>query len=100
MKNEGQTSEDNMDSGILSSPLSLLRNGGYFSANTAGQSDRGGYGYYWSLRSANTTGSNALDFGNTYLGPQYGSNRGIGFAVRCVASSPNPSPLSLILAIL
>ena len=84
MKNNGDTTEDNRDSGILSNPLSFLRSG-YFYWNYAGLNNRGGHGYYWSLRSANTTNSNSLYFYGTNLSPQSNSNRGNGFAVRCVA---------------
>ena len=83
MKNYYQTSEDDQDSGALSNPLSFLR-GGYIYWSRAGLYNRGGAGYYWSLRSANTTYSNYLDFVNTGLNPQNYYNRGMGFAVRCV----------------
>ena len=84
MKNNSQTSEDNRDSGLLSSPLSFLRSG-YFYWGNAGLNDRGGSGNYWSLRSNSTTNSYYLYFNNTGLNPQYSNNRGNGFAVRCVA---------------
>ena len=100
MKTCTSNCESNTDSGLLSNPLSFLRSGS-FAWYYAGQYGRGGNGYYWSLRSASTTGSNTLGFSSTYLYPQYSSNRGDGFAVRCESVfSPNPSPLSLILAIL
>ena len=83
MKIQGQTEEDNRDSGVLSSPLSFLRSG-VFGWRVADLSSRGGGGYYWSLRSANTTYSNYLYFSNTFLNPQDIGNRGYGFAVRCV----------------
>ena len=96
MKNTGQTAEDNMDSGVLSSPLSFLRSGDLV-WNSAGSSNRNASGHFWLPRSDNTSGSNYLRFRNTDLGPQNSSYHGYGFAVCCVA---NPSPLSLILAIL
>ena len=84
MKNSGQTQEDNRDSGVISSPLSFLRSGDFDYAS-AGQGNRSAAGLYWSLRSANTTYSNYLLFGDTGLVPQYNFYRGYGFAVRCVA---------------
>ena len=83
MKNCVNNCEANQDAGIISNPLSFLRSG-FFVWNYAGLGDRGGSGTYWSLRSANTTGSSNLGFYNTYLNPQYLNNRGYGFAVRCV----------------
>ena len=79
MKNEGEE----RDSGLLSSPLSFLRSG-LFYWGLAGLGNRGGVGYYWSLRSANTTVSNNLYFNSTDLFPQSNGHRGYGFAVRCV----------------
>ena len=81
MKNYGQTSENDMDSGILSTPLSVLR-GGLYWWRDAGLVNRSGYGYYWSLRSYSTTYSNYLDLGGATLNPQGSSYRGIGIAVR------------------
>ena len=100
MKNCGRNCESNQDSGVLSEPLSFLRNGDFNWGIDAIMSGRGGNGDALSLRSSNTTLSNGLFFSNIYLFPQHSLNRGNGFAVRCVATSPNPSPLSLILAIL
>ena len=79
MKNSSE--ESSTDSGVLSSPLSFLRSG-YLYWNDAGLNARGGSGRYWSLRSAGTTYSYSLGFGNTYLYPQSNDNRGYGFAVR------------------
>ena len=84
------------DAGIRSNPLSFSPNGD-FAWGHASLYYRGGYGTYWSLRSNSDIGSNFLEFYNTGLNPQYSYARGYGMAVRCVA---NPSPLSLILAIL
>ena len=84
MKNDGQTEEDNRDSGVLSNPLSFLRSGAFYS-DYAGLNDRdyrGHVGNYWFLRSADTTGSNLLSFYGTFLGPQGSYGRGSGFAVR------------------
>lgn len=44
-----------------------------------------GHCYYWSLRSGNTSSSGYLFFYSASLIPQYYSNRGNRFAVRCVA---------------
>ena len=99
MKVQGQTTEDNRDSGVLSNPRSFLHSGGFY-WNYAGLVNRSGDGNYLSLRSANTTSSNYLAFGSTGLSPQGNGSRGYGFAVRCGSIPPNPSPLSLILAIL
>ena len=84
MKNDTQITENDIDAGALSNPLSLLRSG-VFGWHVAGLYDRGGYGYYWSLRSDSTTHSSNLRFGNTDLNPQYSDARGGGFAVRCVS---------------
>ena len=85
MENNSQTSEDNRDSGLLSSPLSFLRSG-LFYWSVAGLNSRGGSGdgYYWFLRSYSTTFSSNLYFHNTNLNPQSSNYRGNGFAVRCV----------------
>ena len=97
MKNTTQTPEaDNKDSGLLSNPLSSLRSG-FFRLNNAGLADRGNLGYYWSLRSVNTTNSNGLLFGTASLYPLVNDIHGNGYAMRL---RTNPSPLSLILAIL
>ena len=82
MENAGE--ESSTDSGVLSNPLSFLRNG-LVDWSYAGVWGRGLNGYYWSLRSANTTSSNYLYFYYAYLGPQHSSNRGQGLAVRCVS---------------
>ena len=82
MKNQGQTTEDNRDSGLLSNPLSFIHSGGFYWYN-AGLRYRGGLGNYWFLRSHSTTYSYNLYFGSTYLGPQYYDYHGYGFAVRC-----------------
>ena len=82
MKNNTDWTGTNQDPGILSTPLSFLRSG-YFGWYGAGLGDRGGNGYYWSLRSYSTTSSNDLGFNNTYLNPQNDYGRGYGFAVRC-----------------
>ena len=82
MKDNSQAPETNsIDSGVLSNPLSFLRNG-YIYWNDASLYSRGGYGSYWSLRSTNTTYSNFLGFSNTYLNPQSDNLRGYSFAVR------------------
>ena len=82
MKNNGETTENNRDSGLLSNPLSFLRNGGYFAWYDIGIYDRGGRGYYWSLRSTSTTLSNYLDFYSSSLNSLLYYDRGSGFAVR------------------
>ena len=83
MKNCTSGCEAGQDAGALSNPLSLLRSGAFYWGG-AGLYGRGGYGYYWSLRSADTTYSSGLNFDSTYLNPQYNGYRGQGFAVRCV----------------
>ena len=49
--------------------------------------DEAGYGYYWSAASNSTTLSYYLAFNSSYLYPRYNTNKGYGFAVRCVAPS-------------
>ena len=76
--------ESSRDSGVLSNPLTFLRSG-YFYWDDASLGGRGGNGYYWMSRSANTTSSSSSVFGDTYLNPQVNYNdRGVGFPVRCV----------------
>ena len=83
MKNDGQTTENDRDSGVLSSPLSFLHSG-YFYWNSAGRGNRDSYGRYWSPRSTGITVSNSLGFSNAFLSSQNYNDRGYGFAVRCV----------------
>ena len=80
MKDYRQTSEDNQDSGILSNPISLLRNG-YFIWNGGGPGVHGVAGYYWYLRSADTIYSSYLYFMNTTMEPRGYGHHGNGFAV-------------------
>ena len=96
MKDNNQTSEDNRDSGILSSPISILRSG-LLGWNHSSAEGRGIYGLYWSPRSYTTTYAYDLYFHNLSINFNSVDTHGMGQAVRCVA---NPSPLSLILAIL
>ena len=84
MKRNGQTEENNRDSGVLSSPLSFLRSGN-FSWSSASLGNRGSFGDYWSLRSANTTASSEAYLGYANLALQSSDARGYGFAVRCVS---------------
>ena len=81
MKNNGQTTENNRDSGILSSPISFLHSGRYTWDN-ATLHDRGAFSLYELSRSNNTTNSNLLYTGYTYLETQAQINRGHGFAAR------------------
>ena len=74
--------EDSRDSGVLSNPLSFLRNG-IFNWVNASLGLRGGLGYYWSLRSHSTFYSGVLYLTNTNLGAQSNDGRGYGFAVLC-----------------
>ena len=115
MNNNGETAEDNRDSGVLSNPLSFLHSGSFVWYG-ASLNLRGSYGFYWLLQSTNTTYSGYLRLDDKYLSPLNGNDRANGFAVRCVVSLPilyvqkagnylltkvtNPSPLSLLLAIL
>ena len=80
MSNSGSS----RDFGLLSAPLSYVRSGDYRYYSTE-LFVRGSFGYYWSLRSSNTTYSNSLGFYSSYLNPQNYNNRGYGFAVRCVS---------------
>ena len=80
MKNDGSG-----DAGILSSPLTFLRDGTYRWQDGV-LYNRNGEGTYWSLRSANTTDSYYLLFIGVSLYPQYYNRRGLGFAVRCVSN--------------
>ena len=74
------------DSGVLSSPLSFLRNGNLSWGNTD-ILNLGSYGYYWLLRSINVNISSSFVFGITILYPQYNvTDRGTGMAARCVSN--------------
>ena len=74
------------DYGLLSAPLSYVRSGYYYWGST-GLNGRGSGGSYWSLRSDSTASSYNLNFNSSGLSPQYGGNRGYGFAVRCMPLS-------------
>ena len=88
MKNTAQALEvDSLDSGTLSAPLSFVRSG-YFYGNNASPTNHGGYGFYWSLRSYGTNGSNDLYFSNAGLNAEYGDYRSYGLAVRCELRKP------------
>ena len=80
MKNDGETTESNRDSGILSNPLSFLHSG-FYGWSTAELLNRGVVGNYWSLRSANLNFSCNLGFVNNGLSTRVNSNRGDSFAV-------------------
>ena len=81
MKNSGS---EYYDSGILSTPLSFLRDG-YFAWGYAGLGSHGEGGRYWLSRSSNPTYSSSLTFNNGGLGSQDANTRAFGHAVRCVA---------------
>ena len=83
MKNNDQIVGDDYDAGTISSPMSFVYSGDYWSPS-AGTDDRDRYGFYWSLRSYNTMFSNALLFDTNarLLTNAYYTNRGVGFAVR------------------
>ena len=84
MKNTAEAPEsDYKDSGVLSSPLSLLHNGEYGWGDASSLRYRGGVGYLWFPRSANTTNSNISSFSSTSLYSQNSNIRSYGFAVRC-----------------
>ena len=93
MKITGQTSEDNIDSGLLSNPLSFLHSAN-FNWDGASLGWLGGAGYYWSLRSTDATFSNDLLHNNTYLVPLDYSQHGFGFAVPPYAFSKLIVPCS------
>ena len=82
MKNNGQTEENNRDSGVLSNPLSFIYSGDYY-YRIATLDDRNSRGYFWSLRSINDNISGNLNFHSTYLDPQNSNYKGLGIAVRC-----------------
>ena len=66
-------------------PLNFNLSGGYHYSSAA-MSYQGSSGHYWSS-SAYSTATNAyyLHFNASVIRPQYGSNKGLGFSVRCVA---------------
>ena len=69
---------------MRSVPLSIIFSGFYNWIN-GGLSDRGTNGGYWSSTPYASTNSRSLGFSSTNLGPQGGSNKSGGLAVRCVA---------------
>ena len=83
MKNSGETTEDNKDSGLLSSPLFFIHSGSY-SWHGANALNRGGNGFFWLLSSANTTYSYDLYFSSNYLRSPDNDPHGVGLAVRYV----------------
>ena len=74
------------DYGLHAFPLSYVRSGYYLWAS-GGLNSRGSSGDYWSAATYNTLSSRSLTFDASYLYPRAGSSKGLGFAVRCVASS-------------
>ena len=81
MKDTEQAPEaDDIDSGVLSNPLSFPRSGFiYWVDNTS--RDRNHGGYYWSLQSYSTINSNSLYFYINRLYPKTHNLHGNGFAV-------------------
>ena len=76
----------NVDTPIQAFPLSFLRSGVY-AWYSGGLNNRGSGGYYWSAASYSTPSSYYLAFYSSVLSPRLNSNKGYGFAVRCVAPS-------------
>ena len=92
MKGTGQTSESNMDSGLLSNPLSFLRSTEYTSENAKVNTEQ--LGRSWTSESRDETLSYPLVFGYNHLYKTAYVSRGLGFAVRCVVT-PNGLVVSL-----
>ena len=63
-----------------------MRSGNYGWGSTE-LNNRGSNGYYWTLRSNNTTSSSYLNFNSSDLDRRNNYNRGYGFAMRCVSLS-------------
>ena len=80
MKN-GYDKEDNMDSGVLSNPLTFVH-GGRISWNKADVEVRDFYGIYWILRSDDKLYSNYFNHFDTGVNPQNSGSHGAGFVVR------------------
>ena len=98
MKDSGETTEDSLDAGALSNPLSFIRSG-YYALDEGGLYTRNRNGNFWGLHSINLTNTARLNIGNTNLYPIISANRGMGFAVP-PTPSPNlsfPAPLQLSL---
>ena len=89
MKNNGETTENSRDAGLLSDPLSFLRNGLFYWSG-AELGGRGGDSYYWSLQSYSIALSFNLSFSNAGLSPLGSGVRGNGFAVRCIQILHHP----------
>ena len=85
MKNDTEIREEGIVSGALSQPLSLVL-GGDFHMSNATLANHGAQGYYWMMRSVDSSLSNYFLLSNPYdyLDPLYRADRGMGFSVRCV----------------
>ena len=81
---DGDSTVAIQDTGVLSDPLSFLRSGDFYWSG-ASLDARGATGNYWTLGSENDRYSIRLWFYGTRLYTIYGTYRGTGFAVRCVA---------------
>ena len=82
--NHGNDYFRNADTAVLSFPLSFIRSGFYY-WNIGGLNGRTNGGNFWSSYASSVTYSRVLNFYGRYLYPQFGYNKGYGFAVRCVA---------------
>ena len=83
------------------SPLSFLRSGDY-GCDSGALNSRTSRGFYWSGHFYSYADSRNLRFYSTYLYPQYGDYRGLGFSLRCLAplAKRKPSTLPALLLIL
>ena len=72
------------DNGIQRAPLSFVR-GGYYNYSNGILDLRGSDGFYWETRVNSGAIAYHLDFYSTNLRPQYSSNKGYGFSLRCLA---------------
>ena len=64
--------------------VAFIRSGNY-NWNNGGLNNRTNNGNFWSSYASSVTNSRYLNFYGRYLYPQNISNKGSGFAVRCVA---------------
>ena len=85
MKNTGEATEtNNLDSGVLSSPLSFVR-GGRLNWSIGEITYRDTAGDYWTLHSRADVASSGLDHFDRNLNPTTFIQHGYGNAVRGVA---------------
>jgi len=73
------------DASVMAEPLHFIRSGIYSYSRGGILYDQGTSGNFCSATAKSDIRAYYLNFSSIYLGPQYGSYKGHGFTVRCVA---------------